>query len=367
MNNSSHYISILIVLFLMGCGTLSKQSELMEQTGSTKITAMELGNRLNTFNYRFAAHVENAADKIMAGTTDPKIRQNALIWKMNAIPVAQEAIFRDDPMAALIEISTFTIQMELFFSEGEGKDLFGDLQPLALDAVLRIQDELSEIWKKARSTGDLKEKSQTPLYAWARENPIENLTFTFRSISDTLVATYSNVDFGLQESIGGIAVGVYDIRQRLSYYTAMIPKQARWQAEYLIDEKLQGYDQEIRSATENLNRITDVIEMSPDLIHELQATTLSELTKERIAILMALEKERYTVLEEISRQRIESIDRLENLMITLSGQMMAQTTESAQSVIDHFFWRMAQLLLVAGVLVVIVIAIFRYIPPPRRG
>jgi uncharacterized BrkB/YihY/UPF0761 family membrane protein len=57
---------------------------------------------------------------------------------------------------------------------------------------------------------------------------------------------------------------------------------------------------------------------------------------------------------------------MQKLMVTLSGQVMSQTRESAESIIDHFFWRMAQLLLVGGVLVVIVMLIFRYLPPPRQ-
>jgi hypothetical protein len=354
-------VSILIVT---GCGTLSRQTELMEQTEDINISAMELGNRLNNFNYRFAAFVENAADEIITQTDDPVIRKNALLWKMNSIPVAQEAIFRDDPMAGLIEISTFSIQMELFFSEGTGRDLFGKLQPIAIDAVHNIQEELREIWKKARSSGDLKNDNQSPIYAWARKNPIENLTFTFRSISDTLVTSYSEVDYGLQESIGGIAVGIYDIRQRLSYYTAMIPKQARWQAEYLIDQKLQGV--EFDKAIDNLTRITDTIEKSPELIRDLQTSTLAEISRERIAVISALQKERLEVLKEINRQRLETLDNMQKLMVTLSGQVMSQTRESAESIIDHFFWRMAQLLLVGGVLVVIVMLIFRYLPPPRQ-
>jgi hypothetical protein len=337
---------------------------MMQNTEKVDISAMELSNRLNIFNFRFAALVESAADEIMAQTDDPIIRQNALRWKMNAIPVAQEAIFRDDPMAGLIEITAFSVQMELFFTEAAGRDLFGEWQPIAVDVTFRIQEELVQIWKKAISTGDLKQTTQGPLYDWARKNPIENLTFTFRSISDTLVAAYSNVDYGLQESIGGIAVGVHDIRQRLSYYTAMIPKQARWQAEYLIDEKLQGA--QIDRLLDNFDRITDMIEKSPELIGELQSSTLTEISRERMEVIAALQTERLVVLQEINRQRQETIDNMQELIMVLSGKIMAETRESAHEVIDHFFWRLAQLLLGAGVLVVIVIGIFRYLPPLRQ-
>jgi hypothetical protein len=111
-----------LIFFQTGCGTLSRQTDMMERSENIEISSLELSNRLYIFNFRFAAIVENAADEIMEKTDDPLIRQNALSWKMNAIPVAQEAVFRMDPMAGLIEISTFSIQMEMFFVQEGKKD-----------------------------------------------------------------------------------------------------------------------------------------------------------------------------------------------------------------------------------------------------
>jgi hypothetical protein len=230
--------------------------------------------------------------------------------------------------------------------------------------VKKIQDELIEIWRKASKSGELKQTVRHPLHQWAQANPIQNLTFSHRSISDTLVSFYSDIDIGLQESVGGIALGVYDIRERLTYYTAMLPKQARWQAEYLINEKLQGA--EVDKALDNLTRITNMIEQSPELIHNLQTSTLTEITKERMAVLVAIQQERLAVLKEINSQRLQTIDKLDNMMVDMSREILAQTTESAQSIVDHFIWRLAQLLLVGGVLVVAVIVLFRFLPAPRR-
>ena len=352
-----------LTFFQMGCGTLSRQTDLMVKSENIDISSLELSNRLYIFNFRFAAIVENAADEIMQKTDDPVIRQNALSWKMNAIPASQEAIFRVDPMAALIEISTFSIQMELFFTQEGGRELFGPWQSIAINATKRIQDELREIWKKASKSGELKHTGQGPMYQWAQANPIENVTFSHRSISDTLVSFYSNIDIGLQESVGGIALGIYDIRERLTFYTAMLPRQARWQAEYLINEKLQG--EEIEKILDNLTRITKIIEGSPEMINNLQTSTLAELSKERVAVLVAIQQERIAVLQEINRQRRQTITDIESIMGGLSEKIMVQTTQSAETIIDHFFWRMAQLLLVGGVLVVAVIVLFRFLPAPR--
>jgi hypothetical protein len=361
---STAIILIFLTFFQTGCGTLSRQTDMMEKSEIIDISSLELSNRLYIFNFRFAAIVENAADEIMEKTDDQAIRQNALSWKMNAIPASQEAIFRMDPMAALIEISTFSIQMELFFTEEGGRDLFGPWQSIAINATKRIQDELREIWKKASKSGELKHTGQGPMYQWAQANPIENITFSHHSISDTLVSFYSNIDIGLQESVGGIALGIYDIRERLTFYTAMLPRQARWQAEYLINEKL--YGKEIEQTMDNLTRITNMIEKSPEMINDLQTSTLAELSKERVAVLVAIQQERLAVLQEINRQRRQTITDIESIMGGLSEKIMVQTTQSAETIIDHFFWRMAQLLLVGGGLIVAVIVLLRRFPAPRN-
>jgi len=368
MQHGMKHISLLLTIlffFISGCSTLSRQTEMMEQSETIKISTLELTNRLYLANFRFSDIVENAADEIMKKSDDPLIRQNALSWKMNAVPAVQEAIFQIDPYAALIEISTLSIQMELFFTEGSGHDLFGPWQPIAIDASRKIQKELIEVWKKANQSSELKETNQTALYRWAVANPIENLSFSHRSISDTLVSFYSDVDIGLQESIGGLALGMHDIKERLTFYAATLPKQARWQAEYLINEKLEAA--EIEKSLDNFTRITDVIEKSPQMINDLQVSTLAELTKERIAVLESIRKERIAVLEDINRQRFETIKDFETIMTNLSAQVLAQTSDSAQSVIDHFFWRLAQLLLAGGVLAVLVLVLFRYILPPGRN
>ena len=119
---------------IMGCGSISSQSQLMEKADVENVSRIELRNRLTNFTVYFAKIVETAADEIIAKSDDPQVQMNALRWKMNSIPASQYALFLNDPLAALMDIATFCIQMEHFFNKGNGKVYFGEYHYIALDA-----------------------------------------------------------------------------------------------------------------------------------------------------------------------------------------------------------------------------------------
>jgi 3-methyladenine DNA glycosylase AlkD len=93
-------------------------------------------------------------------------------------------------------------------------------------------------------------------------------------------------------------------------------------------------------------RITQVLEESPELLKDLQQSTLAEvnrqllvtlstLSNERAIVLEALTAERVAIMQEIYNQRIETLDRIDTLAYTTINQ----STLFASDVIDKLFWR----------------------------
>ena len=199
MQMSTSFIKYTIVLMvfsvvLIKCSaTIPADTKLMRESENVYISAYELRDRLNIFAVRFSNSVERAADKIISKSNDPKIKENALLWKMNAIPAANQAIFLSDPMAALIDISALCIQMNNFLTGGNGKELFGELQYIASDATELLNDDVLKIWSVARGRVefDSLEIATSPIKEWARENPIEDISFLRPSVSDTLFSIWS--------------------------------------------------------------------------------------------------------------------------------------------------------------------------------
>lgn len=158
-----------------------------------------------------------------------------------------------------------------------------------------------------------------------------------------------------------IAISVEELKNQVTLYTDYLPKQIKWQAQYelynflgdsLIDKSLSNIDRVILST----ERISKMIEESPELVKEIQLSTLVELDKqrletlgmisqERIAILSAISLERIAVMNEINRERKETLDRIEKI----TDKTINRSTMFASDTIDKLFWR---ILILFGVLFV---------------
>ena len=108
------------LLGLGGCASAPKQTALMDEMGVKDVSARELRLRVYDFGISFSAEVERAADFIIAAAADPDIERRALMWKVNATTVMNLAIFQIDPLAAVIDATTFSYQMRAFFEDGAG-------------------------------------------------------------------------------------------------------------------------------------------------------------------------------------------------------------------------------------------------------
>ena len=169
------------------------------------------------------------------------------------------------------------ILKSVFETSTDNNNASGDFQYIATDASKQLEGEIITLWEIAMpgEKFDLSKKEETTIYTWARKHPIESSNFTRLSITDTLYDAFDARDLGFQETIGSIAVGVYDIRNRLTLYTNLVPKQARWQAEYILNQTLEREDIEgsmndLNRTAESLEHISDVVDRSPEILVYLE-------------------------------------------------------------------------------------------------
>ena len=336
--------------YFSGCTAVSTESTLMKDLEGVKMTSIELRIRLNEFGKYFAGTVEEAADEIIQNTNNVEVKRNALEWKINVIPRALESLVILDPVAAGTDIYALCLQMDHFFRLGKGKNLFIEQQPVAIDAS---EDILIEFRKLADDFRDYKDRDEIEslLAVWVIQHPIKNLRFNRKSTLDLMAASLGSKEYGLGSTVGSIAEGVHDIRRQITIYTDFLPKHVKWQMEYEL-YNLMG-DSTFTNTLNNLDRIvysteriTNVIEESPELIKNLQESTFSELNKqllvtlstvqnERAIVLEALTAERIAIMQEIYQQRVETLDRID----TLAQSTINQSTLFASDVIDKIFWR----------------------------
>ena len=340
-----------ILLFLNGCTSTTKESVMMEELKGAQMTPTELSIRLNEFGKFFIETVEASADKIIEKTNSIVIKRNALEWKINVIPQILQSLTMPDPVAAGTDVRALCMQMDQFFTTGNGRDIFGDQQYIAIKASKKIIDELKNI------AGDLREisyfeKNEKLFKEWVDQNPIEDLRFYRKSTFDTMAKVLGSEEYGLGTTVGSIAESVQDIRQQITFYTNFLPKHVKWQAELelynLIDDTtvektFNNFDRIVYST----ERISKVMEDSPELIKELQQSSLIELnhqlliaiskmSEERKIILKEIMNERIAVLENIYQQRTETLDRIDSL----ANKTVTQSSIFANDIVDKIFWRL---------------------------
>jgi hypothetical protein len=362
--------SLLIAYLFSSCTTISTESDSMKDLEGLQMTQIELSIRLNEFDKFFNGTVEEAADEIIRSTDNKEIKMNALKWKINVIPCAMESLVIPDPRAAGVDLYALSGQMLEFFSNGNGKNLFGKYQYIAIKASEDIKEEIMKI---ANDFRDIRYRQETTKIVedWIKGNPIQNIQFNRRSTFDLLAKTLGAEEYTLGSSVGDIAQGVQDIRRQITTYTEFLPEHIKWRAQLasyeifgdsVVQKTFSNFDRLVNST----EKVSKVAEETPSLIRELQQSsfteinrqlllTLTTLANERKILIDEMRNERLEVLKDINKQRFESLDRIEKL----ADKSINQSAIIADDLVDKIFFRSLILLMIIFVGGIVTLKFFR--------
>lgn len=247
----------------------------------------ELAEELNAFASRFAGVVATAGEEIAAGSREPAIRRRALLWSLRMTPAVQEAAFAPDPRAGYVRALTVAVMMRGYLVSGDGRQLFGDAQPIAVAAAELLESDALAIGARFLTRRELAEV-QREVSELAGRFPITGTQFSLtRARQASEAVRTSNVlsdvmslplsPFRALQGVDSGAAAVRDFNQtarRFSTIVASLPAELRGEMMLLL------YDaEELRAIREGLaafaqtaasvERASLAIERLPD---ELRAT-----------------------------------------------------------------------------------------------
>ena len=354
--------SIFIISIFSGCGSVSQESVLLQNIENARMNSAEVGIRLNDIGTRYCLSIENTADKIIAKAENAEVRQNALLWKMYGIPALIKSLSIRDPIAAGTDIWVLIAQMHQFFESGNGRDLFGSQQKIAVDAVKYMESDFILL---ASEFNDSAMVTKSKVNAWVAEHPIDDIMFNRISTVTIRAGELSRKQLDLSSSIGDVVTSVNNLEDRLTLYTDFMPKQARWQVEYLLYELIPDSLKDkpfesLGSMAASIERISRTIEGSPELISSLREKIMKDINEQRILTIESLKEERKIIMEmmmsersnvmkEIDRQRLAALDNVSLLTdksIKSSGEMLVD-------VADRILFRLVILLFAGFILFII--------------
>lgn len=366
---------IMLVLLLVCQVSIAQKKKKKSSVGPTgetiEISTLQLRLTMDDFFDRFARTITESADSIISLSRDYNIDKEALFWKMNAIPVAQSAIYSRDPFAAFVDMAVFNYQMKIYYEKGTGKDLFGEFQDIAVRASDSLYKDLMEIARNLVPDRDISAGIKM-IEDFAEQNPINSSYFIRRSTIPLMSNIQKAEKVSFKSLAEGMAQSLDELSTRINAYTEILPKQVRWQAEYLLNNALTNPELTGRldSLTYLLERSVLVVESTPELIDDQRSTLMQELRAERIAVLQAIKQERIAVLDEIRKERAIVMQLLSDEITlqreasfqelnSLTGQSIDLSFNNLENIVDTIFWRTVVLLFILLVVIVIGIIIYK--------
>lgn len=370
---------ILLVSFVLtpGCAGSPPQQTGLMQSFDIDASRREMQILMYAYGNHFAGQVELAADRIYHETNDPTVREMAILWKLNAVPEMLKACFSNDPSAGMMGAWLFAVQMEQYFETGNGKDVFGAQQHIAITTAREARQRLGALAQMTWNT-DVMMQVKPRLEQLAAENPIQNQLFVREHFTPQLARDLAGDVQGGLGAAGAMHEQMLALTDRANVMTSLLPRQVQWQSELLLARGESLVATRMDSAFSDLRPFLQYLsderaQVTRDLGVE-RAAILEGIATERLAVLEALAQERGEVLTAVTRERNATLEALNTLTLGAIKEIVAESQLVADHAIDRIYRRSLQLLalpaLVSLVLVIIVIVLVRNaihrIPDPRR-
>jgi hypothetical protein len=235
-----------LLIAIAGCSAGRPLLPLLGRTSrSERISADELEGYLATYSSVFQGTVTVAADSIHAHTRDPDIRRLTLLWKLRICPLAYQTALLPDPLQSYVLLFTLATAQENYFSTGDGAQLFGKDQEVAINASQELKQSIEQIGARFLSDEELKHVTEQ-VEAFSLEYPMrgEFVVDTVQNYADaTKVGGRFNLLVGISlspfKALQGVDSGAQAIREfnqtalRFTQIIAFLPTFTRWNLELL--------------------------------------------------------------------------------------------------------------------------------------
>ena len=356
---------LIMLLALSSCSLL----EVKLESGIEPLPQTQLNMRVfsRDFSHTFYSEVETSADKIILLASNPEsnplttsefvaLKSNSLMWKINSEQALQRAIFQASPVSAMVDTWVLTAQMNAFFSLGNGHQLFGEHQAIAIAASERLQANFEQTIKGFVKTGEFEQYKQF-ITQYVAEHPITDITFTRTSAFNAWLAYRNISEFEAITTFGSVPEVMSDISDRMAMIADQTPKLLTWKAElYALHSNISA--DELQKTLASINntsaRFQQLMAQSPEMMASLASdlrkeltpllTQLSESTDDKLAQLsierqaleLMVKNERIALEEMITRERIAAAANLDDISKHTVEVVFKELTHTLKSLILYF-------------------------------
>lgn len=341
---SSSWSRLLPAVMLAACASCAhvpQHSESVKQAG-IEASDLELRTATVALGRDFLRAIEVAGDSIETVTQAEGVRRNSLLWKLSCVPAVEEAVLREDPIIAIIDLTAFYAQARDFLDSPAGAETFGAELPVAQRGIARLQ---AGWMAAAASVGvHLSDADRDKLLAWARAHPLERVPFTRATLAGGLAHTLRDQNSSIGAAVGGMQESLDRLEFRIGLTNEFAVKQAAWLSQLAaMDVRTSPEAAELR---QTLGSTRALLEETPDLVRGERIAVLQDVDRQRVATLA-------TLLREVANERtvaLATVDEQRRLAMTDVDSLRVRLVADELRVVDHMVLRLAQLV---GALVVV--------------
>lgn len=286
-----------IALSTLGCSIWESPGRLIPRRQAYSQEALR--EDLADFSGQFSSMVAGTADAISQQTDDRRVRRRALIWKVQAIPLVQEAALEPNPQEAFVSVLTLMVMLRQYLVDGEGKAALGPGQSLAVEATRELESDLVKIGRNFLKAGDL-ERVREEVEEFARLRPMTGdfavqrirralddveETGVFKQVVDVPLSPFRALA-GAGDTPG--AIREFNLIAREFARTAeRLPERVRWQVELLLYD-VEALDplgdslSQLRSLVQTGEQLADAADRLPADVRSLledSGETLAQLDR----------------------------------------------------------------------------------------
>jgi len=177
-----------------------------------------------------------------------------------------------------------------------------------------------------------------------------------------------------------------DLNRRLEIYSNQLLQQGRWQAELfksdlmsdlpikevhsLAERAVQSAEQastNVSRLVPSIERAVSVAENAPQLLTVEREATVKAMNEELTRSIEFMREEGVAALDGITRERIVVLKELHEMIVAERRSLTGDIEQISLKVVDHAFWRAAQLIAFIFVVIAIRIAARAVIIRKRRA
>lgn len=289
---------IVLALVCSGCQQAGPKS-LSKELGLT-MTEIELRQNLDQLRAQITGEFEALSNDMILESDDPALRLLAVGMKIRVNEEVIRATSHPDPGVALIDLWALALQLYDYTKTPAVEARWKEFHPniirsaeLALDSIVDLASNLTTSEEKFAEAEDL-------VRQYATENPLTGRLW--RPSPAPLLAEYrKRTGGGVFGNVKSLDQGVDRIADQLDVMTTQLPKQILWQADMLIQTRLDDFG--VGDVSERMDQLGQALEQIPEEIERHRLETLADIDRQRQDTIDAIDVELDETLEQINQQR----------------------------------------------------------------